>query len=260
METSRVALITGASSGIGYETALAFARDGTHVVATARRADRLAELESAIRTLPAGHGDILSIAADVTDAEAMKNAVAQALQRFGRLDILVANAGVGHRGAVAEADWQDLETLLRTNIDGVLHSIRAAVPAIKQSGGGHIVTVSSVVYNLVAPYTAIYSASKAFVTSLAHSLRIELEPDNIWVTDVLVGRTQSEFNEKRLGAGKRTNNSLPTMTADRVAAAIVKATHQRKKTVILRFFDRLIIWGNILVPGLIGRMARRQYK
>jgi uncharacterized protein len=260
MNTAKVVLITGASSGIGYETALAFAREGTHVVATARRADRLADLEKAVNALPDGHGEILTVTADVTDAAAMQNAVQQAVQRFARLDILVANAGIGHRGAVVEADWNDLETLLRTNIDGVLHSIRAAVPAMRQSGGGHIVTVSSVVYNLVAPYTATYSASKAFVTSLAHSLRIELESDNIWVTDVLVGRTHTEFNEKRLGAGKRNTGSLPTMTPDKVAAAIVKATKSRKKTVILRFFDRLIIWGNILVPGFIGRMAKRQYQ
>jgi short-subunit dehydrogenase len=260
MNITKVALITGASSGIGYATALAFAREGTHIAATARRADRLADLEKAIDVLPDGHGEILAITADVTDAAAMQNAVQQTMERFGRLDILVANAGIGHRGAVVEAEWQDLETLLRTNIDGVLHSIRAAVPAMRQSGGGHIVTISSVVYNLVAPYAATYSASKAFVTSLAQSLRLELESDDIWVTDILVGRTHTEFNEKRLGAGKRTGENLPTMTADRVAAAIVKATKGRNKTVVLRFFDRLVIWGNILVPGLIGRIAKRQYR
>ncbi|MBZ0281999.1 MAG: SDR family NAD(P)-dependent oxidoreductase [Anaerolineae bacterium] len=256
---AKVALITGASSGIGYETALAFAREGTHIIATARRLERLSELEHAIHQLPAGHGDILIVAGDVTSAESMQAAVQQGLEHFGRLDILVANAGLGHRGAITEAEWSDIKTLLRTNIDGVLHSIRAAVPAMRQSGGGHIITISSVVYNLVAPYAAIYSASKAFVTSLAQSLRLELEGDHIQVTDVLVGRTHTEFNEKRLGGGKRTGGGVPTMTPDRVAAAIIKATHTRQKTVILRLFDRLLIWGNIFVPGLIGRLAKKQY-
>jgi short-subunit dehydrogenase len=259
MNITRVVLITGASSGIGYETALAFACEGTHVVVTARRAERLAELEKAIHALPAGHGEILAIAADVTDVDAMRNAVQQGIQRFGRLDILVANAGIGHRGAVADADWKDLETLLRTNIDGVLHSIQAAVPAMRQNGGGHIITVSSVVYNLVAPYAAVYSASKAFISSLARSLRIELEPDHIFVTDVLVGRTQTEFNERRLGTGKRRAQNLPTMTPDKVAAAIVRATHTHQQTVVVRFFDRLILLGNALFPGIIGRIAKRQY-
>jgi short-subunit dehydrogenase len=256
----RVALITGASSGIGYETALAFAKRGTHVVATARRVDKLGELQKAIMQLPAGHGDILTIEADVTQREAMQNAVKLAMGRFGRLDILVANAGLGHRGALADADWADLETLLRTNIDGVLHSVQAVVPAMRQSSGGHIITISSVVYNMTAPYAAAYAASKAFVTSIAHSLRLELESENIKVTDVLVGRTSTEFNERRLGLGKRSGESLPTMTPSQVAAAILRAADGNRRSVVVRFFDRLIMLGNILVPEMIGRIALRQYK
>lgn len=259
-KNTKVALITGASSGIGYATALAFAREGTHVVATARRAEKLAELQKAVLQLPAGHGDILLVAADVTDAAAMQEAVKLALGRFGRLDILVANAGVGHRGAVADATWEDLEMLLRTNIDGVLHSIRAAVPAMRHGGGGHILAVSSVTFNLTSPYAAVYAASKAFVTSLAHSLRLELEDEHIKVTDVLVGRTHTEFNEKRLGAGKRSGEGLPTMTPDKVAVAIVRATKGNPRSIILRFFDRLVVWGNILVPEIIGRLAKQQYR
>lgn len=260
MPQQRVALITGASSGIGYETALAFAKRGTHVVATARRVDKLRELQKAVMQLPAGHGDILTIEADVTQREAMQNAVKLAVGRFGRLDILVANAGLGHRGALADAEWADLETLLRTNIDGVLHSIQAAVPAMRQSGGGHIITISSVTYNLTAPYAAAYAASKAFVTSLAHSLRLELEGENIKVTDVLVGRTSTEFNERRLGLGKRSGESLPTMTPSQVAAAIVRAADANPRSVVVRFFDRLIMLGNTLIPETIGRIALRQYR
>lgn len=260
MTQQRVALITGASSGIGYETALAFAKCGTHVVATARRVDKLGDLQKAVLQLPAGHGDILTIEADVSQREAMQNAVRLTLGRFGRLDILVANAGIGHRGKLAESNWDDIETLLRTNIDGVLHSIQAAVPAMKQSGGGHIITVSSVTYNLTAPYAATYAASKAFVTSIAHSLRLELEDENIKVTDVLVGRTATEFNQKRLGLGKRSGDTLPTMTPATVAAAIVRATDGNPRSVVVRFFDRLIMLGNILIPEVIGRIALRQYK
>ncbi len=259
-QTNRVALITGASSGIGYETALAFAKVGTHVVATARRVDKLGELQKAVLKLPAGHGDILTVEADVTQREAMQNAVKLAMGRFGRLDILVANAGVGHRGAVADSDWADLETLLRTNIDGVLHSIQAAVPAMRQNGGGHIIIISSVTYNLTAPYAATYAASKAFVSSLAHSLRLELESENIKVTDVLVGRTSTEFNQKRLGLGKRSGESLPTMTPAKVATAILRATDGNPRSVVVRFFDRLIMLGNTLIPEVIGRIALRQYK
>lgn len=260
MTMQRVALVTGVSSGIGRAAAIAFAQEGTHVAGTARRSDRLESLSAEIEALSAPHGEFLPITADVTDGEAMRNAVQQTVDRFGRLDILVANAGVGHRGAIADAEWIHLETLLRTNIDGVLHSIRAAVPAMRQSGGGHIITISSVAYNLVSPYAATYAASKAFVSSIANSLRIELEADNIRVTDFLVGRTHTEFNEKRLGNGKRTGSGIPTMQPETVAAAIVKATYQNKKTVTLRFFDRLILLGNRLVPGIVGYFAKRQYQ
>lgn len=257
---TQVAFITGVSSGIGWATALAFARQGVHVAGVARRADRLAALQAEIEALPAPHGEFLGLTASVTNPAALQAAVTQTMERFGRLDVLVANAGIGQRGAVADAEWEHIETLLRTNIDGVLHSIRAAVPAMRQASGGQIIIISSVTYNLVSPYTATYAASKAFVSSLANSLRMELAPENIGVTDVLVGRTHTEFNEKRLGEGKRTGQGIPTMSADRVAEAIVRAAHTGQKTVILRLFDRLIIWGNILIPGIMGQLARRQYR
>jgi short-subunit dehydrogenase len=257
----RVALITGASSGIGYATALAFARDGTHVVALARRVERLDELRQAVDGLPAPHGNCLAVAADVRVFDPLQAAVDEALATYGRLDVLVANAGLGHRGSVVEAEWDDIETLLRTNMDGVLHSVRAAVPAIRQGGkGGHIVVVSSVVYNMVSPYAALYAASKAFASSLSRSLALELEPDGIQVTDVLVGRTQSEFNDKRLGKAGRTGGGIPVMPTEKVANGIVALTRKRRRTVTLRWFDRLIVLGNLLLPDFIGRRAMQQYK
>jgi short-subunit dehydrogenase len=255
--TQKVALVTGASSGIGRATALAFARQGIHVAGVARRTDRLAEIEAEIAPLP---GEFLALTGDVTQAESMRSAVQQTIKHFGRLDYVIANAGIGQRGAVADADWQDIETVLRTNIDGVLHTVRAAVPALRESGGGHIVTVSSIVYNLVSPYAATYAASKAFVTSMAHSLRLELEDDNIGVTDVLVGRTHTEFNEKRLGTGKRNVEGIPTMSPERVADAILRAVERKPRSVTVRWFDRLVILGNMLLPDVVGRMARKQYK
>lgn len=258
--TTRVAFITGASSGIGWATALAFARRGVNVAGMARREERLRALAEAIDALPEGHGAFLPIVGDVTAVSSVEGACEQIVAEWGRLDYLVANAGIGQRGAVADTEWAHLEALLRTNIDGVMHSVRAVVPLMRTQGGGHILTISSVVFNLVTPYAATYAASKAFVSSLANSLRVEVASDNILVTDFLVGRTHTEFNEKRLGNGKRTGGGIPTMSAEQVAEAIVRATERPKKTVVLRWFDRLIVWGNRLVPGLMGYLAARQYK
>jgi len=260
----QVALITGASSGIGYEAALAFARAGVHVIACARRRERLIALQAAAASLSAPHGEILIAEADVRSPEALAAAVEAGVTRFGRLDIIVANAGVGHRGAIADADWDDLDTVIRVNIDGVLHSVRAGVPAIRASGrGGAIILVSSVVANMTAPYAAVYSASKAFVSSIARSLRLELEPDRIAVIDLLVGRTETEFSDNRLGVPGHAARAprLPVMTGAYVAARMVQAVESGANcAVTLRWFDHLIVWANALVPDLIGRRALKQYR
>ncbi len=258
--TNRVVFITGASSGIGRAAAIAFARAGYQVCGMARRRARLATLDDEIAALPSPRGEFLAVAGDVGDTAQVEAAVAQALERFGRLDILVANAGIGHHGTLADAEWTHLSTLLRANIDGALHSVRAAVPVMRAQGGGHILIISSVVSGIHTPYTATYAASKAFVSSLAGSLRLELEDEGIAVTDVLVGRTETEFNQNRLGTKQENRGSLPVMSADKVAARIVRAAEQKPRHVILTLFDRLILAGGVLAPGLMARLAKRQYE
>lgn len=257
MHDKQVVWITGASSGIGYATALAFAQQGAVIVGTARDLARLDKLQAAIDEYP--NAELMPLAVDVQERETVIRAAASIQQRYGRLDVLVANAGVGHRGGIVEAEWNDVEQLLRTNIDGVLHTIRAGVPLMKVTGGGHIVLLSSVVYNMVVPYAAYYAASKAFVSSLGRSLRLELEEDNIRVTEMIVGRTATNFDQNRLG-GQRTGQSIPSMTAEQVAAGIVRGVKHDRTTVALRILDRLMVIGNILVPNVIGRIALKQYR
>ena len=252
-----VVFITGASSGIGWAGALAFARRGFCVAGMARRQDRLHALQEAIAPLA---GTFLPIVGDVARREDVENAVTQTLSAWGRVDVAVVNAGLGQRGALADADWGDLDTLLRVNVEGALHTIRAVVPPMRQQKRGHIMTVSSVAASLVSPYAATYAASKAFLSSIAASLRLELEQDGIRVSDFLIGRTETEFNDKRLGAGARSTSNLPTMSADMVAEAFVRTYERPRDTVILRPFDRLIVLGNRLLPALMGRLAKKQYK
>jgi short-subunit dehydrogenase len=249
-------LITGASSGIGRATAHHFVRQGAQVAGLARRQERLQALEAEINATRPGH--FLPLQADVQDAGSLAQAVAQTTAQFGPISVLVVNAGVGHRGAVVESDWEDIQALLRTNIDGVLHSVRAVVPHMRP--GGHIIMVSSVTYNLVAPYAAIYAASKAFVSSLAHSLRLELSPQNIHVTDLLLGRVETEFNANRLGKSGRGGSFPPPMPVEQVAQSIVNLVEKRRRSVALRWIDRLLMLGNLLLPDFIGRRALKQYR
>ena len=258
MQAQQVVMITGASAGIGRATALEFARQGACVAAIARRAERLEALQAEAAD---AEGEIMPIAADVTRPGEMQQAVAATMARWARLDVLVANAGVGHRGAVVDADWADLETVLRTNIDGVLHSIRAAVPAIRSGGrGGHVILISSISAAAPAPYAAVYGASKSFVNGLARALRYELIDDHIWVTTFLVGQTHSEFAQVRLGRPGRVAGKLPTMQAETVARRIVWASRRRKRTVVLRLIDRAFILGAVLTPGLMDRLQKAIYK
>src|SRR5579859_6036179 len=112
----RVIWITGASSGMGYQMALAFARRGDHVAASARRLDRLDELVGASKGLP---GQIKPYGGDVRSASDMQRVVAGIEAEWGRLDILIANAGLGQRGSIVDSQWEDLEAVLRTNVEGV---------------------------------------------------------------------------------------------------------------------------------------------
>ena len=250
--------ITGASSGIGYAAALACCQRGWQVVATARTVERLVPLQQAVNALAAPHGELLPLAADVTNVQAMREAAQQAVEHFGGLDVVIANAGLGFRGDLVAGEWVDLDTVLRTNMDGVLHTIRATVPNIRT--GGQVIFISSVAGQIPLPYATIYGATKAFVSSLARSLRLEWEDRHIAVTDMLVGRTDTAFNANRKGEGSRTSGKLPSMTAEDVAAALIKAIEHQPKTMVLRFFDRLILWGNALFPALIGYIAKRQYR
>jgi len=254
----RVILITGASAGVGYATALEYARRGDKVGATARRVERLEQLvaEAKAKGYP---GEIQPYAADVCNPADMQRVVDDMVARWGRLDVLIANAGLGQRGSIAESNWDDLDVVLRTNIDGVLHSVRAAVPAMRQSGGGHIITISSVVSLAPGPYTTIYSASKAALNTIARGLRVELAPDHIWVTNILLGQTHTEFAQVRRGKPGRVAGKLPTMTAEFVARRIVEESSRRHRTVTLRLIDRLIIFAGLYAPWIMDRVLGRVY-
>ena len=251
-------LITGGTSGIGRATALLFAALGHNVAVTGRRVERLQELRAEVeqKDLP---GHLLPLEADVTDAAAMRRAVALTLAEFNRLDVLVANAGIGHRGALVESDWADIETVLRTNLDGVIHSVRAAVPAMRASGGGHIILISSILGPVPAPYASVYSASKAAVDALGRSLRGELKRDGIRVTVLWPGQTRTEFAEKRLGQPGRVATRWPTMTPEQIAGGIARALERHPRATTLRWIDGAFVRAGRWFPALVDRLLARIY-
>jgi NADP-dependent 3-hydroxy acid dehydrogenase YdfG len=180
-----VALVTGASSGIGRAIASKLAADGMTVIAAARRTDRLRDLAAEV-------DGIEPYELDVTDRDAMKAAVDHLVARHGRLDILVANAGVmplSRLDAVLVDEW---DQMIDVNVRGLLHGIAAALPQFTTQQRGHVVTVASVGAHEVVPTSAVYSGTKFAAWAITEGLRLE-SPSWLRVTTISPGVVESEL-------------------------------------------------------------------
>lgn len=257
-----MALITGASRGIGAAAARALADAGCHLALVARSGDILAELASEI----CGRGgQALALPGDVADPVTAESAVRQTLEAFGELDILVNNAGIGLHQSPLTAPWPHVERLMAVNWYGPLAFIRAAVPPMREAGGGLIVNVSSIIGRRAVPRSGIYCASKAALERLGDSLRLELAADNIRVVTLYPGVTDTGFNQNALGAGRGLRpGGMRGTSPERVARAIVRAVHGEPRDAYATLFDRAFVTFSTLLPGvtdaILGRyFARRVY-
>jgi|SRR5215211_1510381 len=179
---SRVVLITGCSSGIGRDLAQRLAGSGYTVVATARRAETLSGLQAALK-LPL----------DVTIPDSVNRAVDCALQRFGRIDVLVNYAGYALPGALEEISDEDVQKLFDVNVFGVMRMIRAVVPHMRYQRAGRIINMSSIGGKLVVPANGAYSATKFALEALSDALRFELAPFGIKVVLIEPGSIKTHF-------------------------------------------------------------------
>jgi NADP-dependent 3-hydroxy acid dehydrogenase YdfG len=187
---NQVIAITGASAGIGAATARLLAARGAQVVLGARRKDALARV---VADIEAGGARAAARTVDVTQPEDLARLVGLAVERFGRLDALVANAGVATVSPLAEGTLADWNQMLDVNLRGVLHGIAAALPVFNAQGSGHFVTITSTAAAKWVPGQGVYAASKAGVRALCDVLRQEVGPQ-IRATMVCPGATDTEFN------------------------------------------------------------------
>ena len=190
--SGRVALVTGASSGIGDATARALANAGAKVALAARRKDRLDVLAL---ELTGGGVDVLAIAADLVHEEENRRIVAETEAHFGRLDILVNNAGVMHLAPIDAADSADWRRMLELNVLALMVSSQAALPGMRQRGGGHIVNISSTAGRIANPNAAGYAATKFGVVAFSEALRREVYKDGIRVSVIEPGAVATELRE-----------------------------------------------------------------
>lgn len=186
----QIALVTGASSGIGEATAHALAREGYTVVLAARRADQLEAVVDEI-----GDQKALAVPTDVTDEDDIMALVDRTLDAFDRIDVLVNNAGVIRRGSVASADRSDIRQQVEVNLLGLMNMTQAVLPHMLASGGGDIVAVSSANAKYPAKGSGAYTATKTGVNGFCEALREEVADDGIRVTVVMPGVVDTEMQD-----------------------------------------------------------------
>jgi short-subunit dehydrogenase len=253
---TRVIAITGASAGIGRASALRLARDGAAVAICARRADRLEEVAAEI---VAAGGQAWPMAADVTRAEDMDAFVARTVERFGRLDVMMCNAGFGIAGAIDDIAPDQMHKLMDINYNGTYHATRAALPVFRRQGSGHIIIVSSIVGKRGVPYMGAYSATKFAQVGLAECLRSELVGSGIHVSVVYPVSTETEFFDvmSRETGTAVTRASGPRQSVEVVAEAIARAIDRPIPEVYPHFKSRGLVILNALAPGFTDRVVKR---
>ncbi|MFC4914042.1 SDR family oxidoreductase [Actinomadura gamaensis] len=186
----KVIAITGASSGIGEATARHLASLGAAVVLGARRTERLDRL---VGEIEAAGGEAVATRVDVTDPDDLHSLVNLGVERFGRLDVLVGNAGISKISPVADLDVEGWSAMVDVNVKGVLHGIAAALPVFRRQGGGHLVTVVSTSGLKIVPTQAVYAGTKNAVRTLLEGLRQESTDGVLRTTSISPGYVRTEF-------------------------------------------------------------------
>lgn len=224
----KVAIVTGASSGIGEATAIALAAAGAKVAIAARRSERLQTLTQRIQQ---NGGEALPITADVANEAQVQDMVSATKDKWGRVDILVNNAGVMLLGPVYQANTEDWRRMFDVNVLGLMYATHAILPLMKAQGEGHIVNISSVAGRVANAGTGVYNATKWAVGAFSESLRKEVHKDKIRVTIIEPGLVATELpqhitNSEAKERAKAFYESVRSLDSEDIAAAIVYAVTQ----------------------------------
>lgn len=256
----KVVFITGGARGIGAETARRLCARGAKLVLTDLNETDLKSLAAEL-----GEERVLTAVADVRDLSAMEAAAARAVERFGGIDVVVANAGIASYGSVLQVESDAFRRVLDINVLGVFHTVRATLPALIERRG-YVLIVSSLAAYTACPGLAPYNASKAAVELLANALRLEVTHQGVtvgsahmsWIDTALVRDTQSD-----LPAFGRLLASLPwplnkTTTVDKCADAFVKGIARRRTRVYCPRWVALFRWAKPVLSSQVGEMPLRK--
>ncbi|MEK7286170.1 MAG: SDR family NAD(P)-dependent oxidoreductase [Nitrospirota bacterium] len=251
-----VVLITGASSGIGEAIAILYAQNGADLILVARRTERLKALSEKISRVGQR---VIFYHCDVANDLEIKNVVSEARAVMGKIDIVIANAGFGVRGALASLLLADYQRLFETNVFGVIRTIYATLDDLKKSRG-RLVVVGSVLGHIALPESSAYVMSKFALRGLCESIRPELSSYGVSVTLISPGLVESEFRKvNRAGLFDASlKESVPeflVMPARQAAAAIIQAVSERRGEAIITTHAKIMVFLNRLFPRLFLAMA-----
>ena len=252
----QIIVITGASNGIGRCHAIDLAARGALDVGGGRSLERLqataAEMQ---RTSPLS----TAIQCDVAELDQVRAMVTGVLAKFGKIDILINNAGIGMRKPFADTPIEMIEELMRTNYFGVVYCTHEALPSMIARGSGHIVNISSVAGKIGTPNIAGYCASKFALNGLSESLYYELAPHGVSVSVICPGPVRTDFNKSFADTPPKSPEAL-VVSAEFVSAAVIKAIENRRFEVVLPRGLALICWVKRMAPNLFRALADRNFR
>jgi NADP-dependent 3-hydroxy acid dehydrogenase YdfG len=252
----KIAVVTGASSGIGRATARCFAESGWGVVAAARRADAL---ETVAEECVAAGGEAIAVPTDVTDESAVRELARRAIERFGHVDAWVNNAGVYLIGDFESTPPDAFRRVYDVNLFGVVHGCRAILPHFRDRRGGVIVNIASVDSYIGTRYATAYASSKWAVRGFSDSLRQDLRETGIKVAVVSPSAIDTPlFQHSANYAGRKLKAPNPTYEPGSVAGAIVEAAESGKRERIVGAAGKLFAAQRKLAPGLVDGMFAKQ--
>ncbi|MBN9659554.1 MAG: SDR family NAD(P)-dependent oxidoreductase [Acidobacteria bacterium] len=252
--SGQIALITGASSGIGAALVEDLRRLGARLVLTGRSTQRLAAI---------AQPDDFVMPGDLCDAGFRENLIRRALGHFGRIDILINNAGYGLYAPPTRSPLDDVRNMFELNLFAPLHLIQLTAPLMKERGSGIIVNISSVAGRLTLPWLSMYSASKFALCALSEGLRSELAPAGVQVTLVCPGYVRTNFPENVRGEAMPATLSNPTrfaIAAPECARAIVRGIEKGARTVVTPGSARLLLLAARLFPWQTERFLARFHR
>jgi short-subunit dehydrogenase len=258
-----VIIITGASSGIGKAVSLQLASEGACVSLAARNAERLQEIAQECNRLG---GSAIAIPTDVADQQQCQNLIKKTLEKFGRIDMLVNNAGFTVVGKFENLQTLELfQRVMNVNFYGVVRCTYFALPYLKNTRG-RIVNISSFGGIVPLPGNTSYAASKAAMAHFSASLRLELQNDQVSVTMIYPGLVVTEFQENRMDQDGQVRGpdggslyTEDTMTADECAEIIIDAAKQRKREVVMKP-GKISRWIKLISPSLLDKIITERGK